>query len=1225
MKILQIRLKNITSLRAEEAIQISLDKAPFADAGIFAITGPTGAGKTSILDAITLALYRQVPRLNKIKDGGKLSDIVSYGASDALAELTFENNGKVYRSTWHIRTKGKNGQILNNPVEKVQLLELNADGNITLASDITEHRNKIEEILKLDYQQFLRSVLLAQGEFSAFLDAKTKDRGELLEQITGKNIYKKIGEVVQEQINTADDQLKQIQFQSDAIAILEEEEKEQLESEVEHIKSQLKGSTQTIASYQKNVNWFQKQRELQEEQKQLEGQKASIEQQAEELKDINLKLEKHQRSQSFRELIAQREEFKSRLTKLAAETENKEKQTQEYNEAIQQISLEVESLNEEIKKAKASSEQWKKDSQKASEIQGTLSTYEKQLKEQSIDLKADLQSLKDVKSSINNEEEHISVLNKHIGELEDYLEQNKSFKEINEQLPGLSDLFSKEAQIKNQLTETKQLLDKRQMQVNDLNEEYTVNNKSLNELQQSLNQLLKAAETLEQQLGNRSLEQTLEENHALERKIEHQLKAQDLLQRHQKGQEYLSALIAEINAEEDIIKDQSNNIHTLEEAYAVSKSACEKQKTIIESLQLLNHEVILEARAQLKEGEACPVCGSKHHELHSLDKDSSLSKEKDLLQNLRQQEEKLRQSLEKQKNQQIKQLTQTEAKKEKLEQYQNRLKEIEENFNELPLDISLSEEGELQKSLEQNQQLRLDKNRELETLKELFNQRDLINKKIQKAELDRNQSNNKVLSLQTKIAALKDQIKEEKNRIDPLYSQEQELKTSIQSALKTIGISLNPNEPNQEFLKRLQESAKQYQEKLLSLTEQREKAKSKLSRLDDLKIEETKLGQSSKEKEDKLNLLGESLENKKEDLQELIQPYSSVEEKNTQLDRALKELETKEKETESRSNLIKTKADQLRGALSTLRNEMEATELKTKINNEKLKEALASSTFHNLDEVIQSMLSQDQYNKLENKRNTLHESAESWKNRSDNLRLKSAQHDTQKNFDSSEEQLRQKLEELQKEKDEQHQRLGQIDTILQNDKLATKENEQVLKKIQNQKDQLNEWKRLKTVLGGNIYSFSQYAQSLTLAHLIKLANVHLCKLNSRYTLKMKSSDKGKIELNFVLDDVHYPGIEKKLSTASGGEKFLISLALALGLSDLSSQNVQIGSLFIDEGFGTLDENTLSTAIAALETLRAQGKTIGVISHVKALKEKISTQVQVYKKNNGNSGLSVNIF
>jgi len=108
-------------------------------------------------------------------------------------------------------------------------------------------------------------------------------------------------------------------------------------------------------------------------------------------------------------------------------------------------------------------------------------------------------------------------------------------------------------------------------------------------------------------------------------------------------------------------------------------------------------------------------------------------------------------------------------------------------------------------------------------------------------------------------------------------------------------------------------------------------------------------------------------------------------------------------------------------------------------------------------------------------------------------------------------------------------------------------------------------------------------------------------------------------------DTYQADAVRSVNTLSGGESFLVSLALALGLSDLASHKTQIDSLFIDEGFGTLDAETLDIAITALENLQASGKMIGIISHVEALKERISTQIQVKKMSGGVSKIEVSAF
>ncbi|MEJ0004246.1 MAG: SbcC/MukB-like Walker B domain-containing protein [Pararobbsia sp.] len=137
----------------------------------------------------------------------------------------------------------------------------------------------------------------------------------------------------------------------------------------------------------------------------------------------------------------------------------------------------------------------------------------------------------------------------------------------------------------------------------------------------------------------------------------------------------------------------------------------------------------------------------------------------------------------------------------------------------------------------------------------------------------------------------------------------------------------------------------------------------------------------------------------------------------------------------------------------------------------------------------------------------------------------------------------------------------------------------------------------------------QVRPGLTLDHLIHLANRQLTRLHGRYQLNRRRS--GELELEVI--DTWQGDIARDTRTLSGGESFLVSLALALALSDLVSHKTSIDSLFLDEGFGTLDGETLDIALDALDALNASGKMIGVISHVEALKERIPVQIQVRKR------------
>ncbi|MFO7701479.1 MAG: SbcC/MukB-like Walker B domain-containing protein, partial [Psychroflexus maritimus] len=150
--------------------------------------------------------------------------------------------------------------------------------------------------------------------------------------------------------------------------------------------------------------------------------------------------------------------------------------------------------------------------------------------------------------------------------------------------------------------------------------------------------------------------------------------------------------------------------------------------------------------------------------------------------------------------------------------------------------------------------------------------------------------------------------------------------------------------------------------------------------------------------------------------------------------------------------------------------------------------------------------------------------------------------------------------------------------------------------------------------------FNNFAQDLTLMHLLAMANHRLTKLNDRYQMDRPKNAEGE---DLVVIDLHMGSERRSVKTLSGGETFMLSLALALALSDLASQNVKIDSLFIDEGFGTLDPETLDQTLDTLERLQAESnKIIGIISHVEALKERIQTQIQLTKNGQGYSSLTV---
>jgi len=180
---------------------------------------------------------------------------------------------------------------------------------------------------------------------------------------------------------------------------------------------------------------------------------------------------------------------------------------------------------------------------------------------------------------------------------------------------------------------------------------------------------------------------------------------------------------------------------------------------------------------------------------------------------------------------------------------------------------------------------------------------------------------------------------------------------------------------------------------------------------------------------------------------------------------------------------------------------------------------------------------------------------------------------------------------------------------LQSDKKLKKQQAELLVKQQKFKQTSLQWELLNKLIGqADGSKFREFAQGLTLDNLVQLANKEMQNLDPRYLLKRNHDEK----LALQVIDLWQANSVRDVKTLSGGESFLVSLGLALALSNLVSHKTQIESLFLDEGFGTLDENTLEVALNALERLNSTGKLIGVISHVNALKERINHQIHVHK-------------
>ena len=198
MKIRQIRFRNINSFYGEHD-PIKFTDGLLASTGLFIIAGPTGAGKSTLLDVITLALFNRIPRLSGSISLTNITEeglVVNQHAAQepgtaAYAEVEYEINRQVYRSRWSIK-KNRNNNWNNYEMEVAHLPERQSEGVLFPLKNLLEFPKKNEELIGLTYEQFVRSIVLAQGAFDQFLKAKAAERSKMLEKITGTEIYRQL-------------------------------------------------------------------------------------------------------------------------------------------------------------------------------------------------------------------------------------------------------------------------------------------------------------------------------------------------------------------------------------------------------------------------------------------------------------------------------------------------------------------------------------------------------------------------------------------------------------------------------------------------------------------------------------------------------------------------------------------------------------------------------------------------------------------------------------------------------------------------------------------------------------------------------------------------------------------------------------------------------------------------------------------------------------------------
>ena len=261
MKICRLKLKNLNSFREE--IDLDFEKSPLGDASLVAITGPTGAGKTTLLDAICVALYGKTPRLTG-QGSQNPNHLISHGEKEGFAEVTFIANGIRYLGTWSAKQKGSPKVALFYADDDKLITDKLSTRGKSLGSSEKTVSEEVEAILGLDFDAFRRSVMLAQGEFAAFLKASDEERRTILEATAGIGIYDELKKALNDKVGAVEAATADV---LDKLKKIPEASREQL-SEAQTLCDKLQSEAKALGTQSRHI---------QDEKQREEGRKADFE------------------------------------------------------------------------------------------------------------------------------------------------------------------------------------------------------------------------------------------------------------------------------------------------------------------------------------------------------------------------------------------------------------------------------------------------------------------------------------------------------------------------------------------------------------------------------------------------------------------------------------------------------------------------------------------------------------------------------------------------------------------------------------------------------------------------------------------------------------------------------------------------------------------------------------------------------------------------------------
>jgi len=1215
MRILGIRFKNLNSLAGEWHVDFT--HPDYSSEGIFAITGPTGAGKTTIMDAVCLGLYGRTPRLDKVTKNQ--NETMSRQTGECFAEVTFETQKGRFRSHWsqHRARKMPDGELQQARHEIADA----ASGKV-LESKINQVGEFIEKATGMDFERFTRSMLLAQGGFAVFLQAPPNERAPILEQITGTGIYSRISMKVHERRTEENGKLEMLQAGLKGIQVLNEDEERDLGASLRDLQAREIILTGNVEEMNKALAWIEgifslekelveldrKQQDFEERRQAFAPESGRLEralkalglegdyggvaalraQQDLEIKELDgtiralpeketaaaLALAAKQAAESLlreaRAGQASAAEVIKRVRDLDARLGEQKKQLDEKIKAIDEIGTKRKSYQSQITR----SGEMLRDAQ---DIQNTVHEYQ-------IQHAADASLL----ANLNTVEKGFALLRDSGTKLRKAREELSAAAGIKES--ALAGCAGTEAEHEKRRRE----FEKKQRELKSLTDEIAIILQG-----RDISQWRREQETLKDR--ERLLLQTVETIEGIDNTTE----ALNGLKKR------LDALRTDHAKLSDEIKTDTGVKALLEKDMA----ALEVQVSLLSRIRDLEEE-----RGRLEDGQPCPLCGATDHP-YARGNVPVLNEAEGELGKAKNEWKKISQALSRLEAGQVQTAADIGHAEQQMAEKKAALDADEKRCAAALLALRLEalpdeRSGRIREEMAGVQAKIAETSAVIIMAEEKARQEKAAQAALDKTRETFDKAGKALLEARHKLQAAG---LEEERLSREVAERAQEAQKIHAAALKDVepyGIGNIPLDALDTVLKELAGRKEAWRAK-----EEEKSAREK-------KIGELKAGM---EKDQAL------LENLERDLEARHKDSDDLKTTFWSLNASRREL-FGEKDADREEKRLAQGVDQAGEALERAREaygiiQKEIGTLKEKIESlkektgkraavlaaaeQKLMERIERAGFADEADYLSSRLNEEERESIADKeRSLIREKTEidaHRKDKSERLAAEREKYLTDQPVEAIQESIGAGNADLKQVRLDIG---GLLRNLSENEKLKEKQQDQ-LTKMNAQRKECARWEDLHHLIGSaDGKKFRNFAQGLTFEMMIAHANRQLGKMTDRYLLVHDQAQP--LELNVI--DNYQAGEIRSTKNLSGGESFVVSLALALGLSHMASRNVRVDSLFLDEGFGTLDEEALETALETLAGLRQDGKLIGVISHVTALKERIGTKIQVTPGSGGRSTL-----